>query len=114
MVVTSGARRLENLRRVSSRVVDQDFCLFATLVDLHPSRVLGNWLDIDRRGIDLTALIADRRDGEGLADDEEEEREDFAEGQFDSHQVDEDEEDGDADGDRDMWYDDEDPETWPE
>src|SRR3990172_5114706 len=84
LVVTSGARRLENLRRVSSRVVDQDFCLFATLVDLHPSRVLGNWLDIDRRRIDLTALIADRRDGEGLADDEEEEREDFAEGQFDS------------------------------
>jgi hypothetical protein len=113
LVVTSGARRLENLRRVSRRAVDQDFCLFARLDDLHPSRVLGNWLDIDRRRIDLASLIPDTQDEEELVDDEEEERAGFAEnGQFDGHQVEEDEED-DAEDD-DTWYDDEDPETWPE
>src|SRR3990170_2186979 len=114
LVVTSGARRLENLRRVSSKAVDQDFCLFATLSDLHPSRVLGNWLDIDRTRVDLTSLIADRQDGEQPGDGERERREDFGEGQLDSHQVDEGEEDDDADDDHDTWYDDEDPETWPE
>ena len=114
LVATSGARRLENLRRVSSKAVDQDFCLFATLNDLHPSRVLGNWLEIDRTRVDLTGLIADRQDREDLADDKKEKREDFGEGQFDSHQVDEDEEDDDADDDHDTWHDDEDPETWSE
>jgi hypothetical protein len=115
LAVTSGARRLENLRRVSSRAVDQDFCLFGTLDDLHPSRVLGNWLDIDRRGANLDGLIPDRQDGDELQDDGEEEREDFAEeGQFDSYQVDEDEEDDDDDDDHVGWHDDEDPETWPE
>src|SRR3990170_3343714 len=77
LVVTSGVRRLENLRRVSSKAVDQDFCLFATLNDLHPSRVLGNWLDIDRTRVDLTSLIADRQDGEEPGDNEKEKREDF-------------------------------------
>ena len=59
-------------------------------------------------------MIAERQDGEEPGDSEKEKREDFAEGQFDSYQVDEDEEDDDADDDDDKWYDDEDPETWPE
>ncbi|MFQ5880082.1 MAG: hypothetical protein ACE5IZ_07925, partial [Dehalococcoidia bacterium] len=115
LVVTSGARRLENLRRVSSRAVDQDFCLFATLDDLHPSRVLSNWLEIDRTRVNLTGLIPGGQDGEEFEDDEEEEPEEFGEeGRFDSDEVDDDEEDDDDDDDRDHWYDDEDPETWGE
>lgn len=115
LVVTSGARRLENLRRVSSRAVDQDFCLFATLDDLHPSRVLGSWLEIDRTRVDLIGLIPGRQDGEDPEDDEEEKPEEFGEdGQFDSDQVDDDGEDEDDDDDHVGWYDDEDPETWGE
>ncbi len=56
VVVTSGPKRLENLRRVTSKAVNQDFCLFTTLEDLHPDRVLTGWRANGRR-VKLTEFV---------------------------------------------------------
>jgi len=126
LIVTSGHRRMENLRRVARKAGAQRFCFFATLEDLHPSRVLTAWHNANNKGIRLIGSSeresggeeGKQKDGEEPGDNEIGKREDFAEGRFDavkvSYQVDKDEEDDDASHDHGAYYDDEDPETWPE
>ncbi|SRR6266508_2489202 len=62
LVVTSSAKRIDNLRRAVRRAVRQDFCLFTTLDALHPSRVLTGWEDMDGEAIELAEVQADRRE----------------------------------------------------
>lgn len=54
LVVTSGAKRLANLRRATRKTVNGDYWLFATLDSLHPERVLTGWQDIDGDAVDVT------------------------------------------------------------
>src|SRR3990170_8122622 len=96
LIVTSGARRMENLRRIASKALSHNVCCFATLEDLHPSRVLTAWRDVNNAD---TQLI-------GFSDDESSAEE--------GKQRDVEEDEDDADGDHGTYYDDEDPETWPE
>lgn len=126
LIATSGHRRMENLRRVAGKSDAESFCFFATLEDLHPSRVLTAWHNVNNKGIRLIGSSEkESGGGEGKQDEsgaeegkqkdvdedegnEREEREGFAKGQVDGVH------DDDADDDRDHWYDDEDPETWGE
>jgi hypothetical protein len=101
-------------------------CYFATLEDLHPSRVLTAWRDVNTADTQLIGFSDDesgaeegkQKDVDEEGDNEREERGGFTEGQFDSvresYQVGDDEGEDDADDDRGAWYDDEDRETWPE
>jgi hypothetical protein len=88
LVVTSGDRRMENLRRIASKTLSQNICFFATLDDLHPARVLTAWRDINDERVHLTGFFEDDSTEE-------------------CHQV-----DVDVDEDDDGYYDDEDKETW--
>lgn len=47
LVVTSGRRRLDNLRRVTDRATPSVEALFGTLASLHPGRVLDDWKDTE-------------------------------------------------------------------
>jgi Replication-relaxation len=53
VVVTSGAKRLDNLRRAVRQSNTQIYCYFATLSTLHPSRILTGWEDRDGDTVDL-------------------------------------------------------------
>jgi hypothetical protein len=55
LVVTSGSKRLSNLRRAVERSesVRQNLCLFTTLDRLHPSRVLTGWQGMDGDPVNL-------------------------------------------------------------
>jgi len=126
LIVTSGARRMENLRRIARNALSQNVCYFATLEDLHPSRVLTAWRDVNNADTQLIGFSDDesgaeegkQKDVDEEGDNEREERGGFTEGQFDSvresYQVGDDEGEDDADDDRGAWYEDEDRETWPE
>src|SRR3990172_68063 len=53
LVITSGARRMENLIRITRRANDGRFGLFTTLDALHPATVLPGWQDCHSQTIDL-------------------------------------------------------------
>jgi len=92
LIVTSGQRRMENLRRIAGKIGCEGFSFFATLEDLHPARVLTAWRDASNKNVHLI----------GFFEDESSEKE--------SQQVSvEEESEEDDDG---IYYDDEDPETW--
>jgi hypothetical protein len=122
LIVTSGARRMENVRRIARKALSQNVCFFATLEDLHPSRVLAVWRDVNNADAQLLGSSDDESSAEeGKQEDageegdyEKEEREGLAKGRFDSYQADDDENEDGADGDHGIYYDDEDPETWLE
>jgi len=92
LIVTSGHRRMENLRHIASKALSQNICFFATLDDLHPARVLTQWRDTENEHVHLTGFFEDDSTEE-------------------SHQVDVGEDDDDYHG---GYYDDEDKETWLE
>jgi len=95
LVVTSGQRRMDNLRRIASKALAQSFCFFATLEDLHPTRVLTAWHNTGNRVIRLIGSST-----EGSSGEENQQRDAV------------DEEDGGDDDDDGIYYDDEDRETW--
>lgn len=53
LVVTSGDKRLDNLRRTIRKATSEDFCLYSLLDNLHPRRVLTEWWDTEGRAVDL-------------------------------------------------------------
>jgi hypothetical protein len=53
LIVTSSDRRLDNLRRTVRKATDDDFCLFALLDGLHPSRVVDEWWRADGQAVYL-------------------------------------------------------------
>jgi hypothetical protein len=122
LIVTSGARRMENVRRIARKALSQNVCFFATLEDLHPARALTAWRDVNNAHTQLIDFSDDKSGAEEgkqddageEGDDEKEEREGLAKGRFDSYQADDDENEDGADGDHGIYYDDEDPETWLE
>lgn len=56
LIVTSGKRRLDNLRRTVSKASGQGFCLYGLLDNLHPERVLGEWWNTSGETLDLLDL----------------------------------------------------------
>lgn len=54
LVITSGARRMENLIRVTCNVNEGRLGLFTTLEMLHPTRVLAGWRDCSGHAVDLS------------------------------------------------------------
>lgn len=94
LVVTSGHRRMENLRRIAGKASCRDFSFFATLEDLHPARVLTAWRDASNRSVHLIGFFEDESAGE------------------ESKQRDGDGDEEEEDDDDGIYYDDEDRETW--
>ena len=92
LIVTSGLGRMENLRRIAGKALSQDFCFLATLEDLHPSRVLAAWHDVNNTDLHLIGRFEHESGG----------------GESQQKDVDE-EDDDDDDG---IYYDDEDRESW--
>lgn len=56
LVVTSGDRRLDNLRRTVRKATSEDFCLYTLLDNLHPRRVLTEWWNTDGQAVDLVEV----------------------------------------------------------
>ena len=56
LVVTSGDRRLDNLRRTVRKATGEDFCFYTLLDNLHPRRVLTEWWNTDGQAVDLVEV----------------------------------------------------------
>ena len=56
LIVTSGRRRLDNLRRTVHNANANEFCVYALLDNLHPRRVLTEWWNTNGDAIDLVEV----------------------------------------------------------
>ncbi len=56
LIVTSGDKRLDNLRRTVHKASGQGFCLYGLLDNLHPERVVEEWWRTDGKALGLLDL----------------------------------------------------------
>lgn len=111
LLVTTTRRRRENLRRMAWKALEQNFCLFALLEDIHPARIFDAWRNVKGESAHLITFRDDPEYARLLKELREKRR---SAGEEDEDWDDEEDDDNDENEDyeRRSYYDDEDPETW--